>query len=118
LLVVFSSVAIASSYYMTGLLGIKTIEAVTLHIDYYDHWNATLTVLGKVEPMSGFGNMERTLISDSNSGKQIVFSAQKADNSNNVLIIRAMKGNQIIAQASTTDAQNVAVISFILNSQN
>ena len=117
-LVVFSSIAIASSYFMTGLLGNETIEAITLHIDYFDHWNATLIVLGKAEQMSGFGKMERTLISDSNNDQNIIFSAQKVDNSNNVLIIRAMKGDKILAQASTSDTKYVAVISFTLNNLN
>ena len=118
MLVVFSSVAIGSSYLMSGFLGIETIEAITIHVDYYSHWNGTLTVLGKVEPLSGFGKMERTLISDTDSGQTIEFQAQKLDDTYNVLIIRAMKGDQVIAQASTSDPNSVAVISFTLNHQN
>ena len=118
MLVVFSSVAIGSSYLMSGFLGIETIEAITIQVDYYSHWNGTLTVLGEVEPLSGFGKMERTLISDSDSGQSIVLRAQKLDNTYNVLIIRAMKGDQLIAQSSTSDPNSVAVISFTLDNQN
>lgn len=118
MLVVFSSVAIGSSYLMSGFLGVETIEVITLHVEYYGHWNGTLTVLGEVEPLSGFGKMERTLVSDSDSGENIILRAQKEDNTNQVLIIRAMKGNKVIAQASTSDPKSVAVISFTLNNLN
>ena len=118
MLVVFSSVAIGSSYLMSGFLGVETIEAITLHVDYFSHWNGTITVLDEVEPISGFGKLERTLISDSNSGQDIIFRVQKEDNTNYVLIIRAMKGDKVIAQASTSDSNSIAVISFTLSNQN
>jgi len=84
MLVVFSSVAIGSSYLMSGFLGVETIEAITLHVDYFS----------------------------------LIFSVQKEDNTNYVLIIRAMKGDKVIAQASTSDPNSVAVISFTLSNQN
>ena len=112
-LIVLSSLAVASSYLMTGLLGVEEIENITVDIDYFNHWNATATSQGKTIAWSGFGKNVKSILGIVGEGGYIELRVQK-DASNNALFVKVYQGDKELYRSMTAEPNGIVELNFVI----
>lgn len=98
------AVGLLSSLFMTGFLDRERVEDVLVEVDYFDHWNMTVSESSYSWSFSGFGRMERCFVRVDGDVWVISVEAQKEDSSSGQLAVRVkLRDGTVLKQASTSE---------------
>ena len=102
---------------MTGLLSVEEIENITVEIDYFNHWNATITSQGKAISWSGFGKNVKSILGIVGEGGYIELKVQK-DASNNAMFVRVYQGDNELYRSISAEPNGVVELNFVITRDN
>ena len=96
-------VILACTVMLTGILEVNDrIDEVVLEVDYFEHWNVTLSHDSIEESWSGMGRKETVLIRPSGGTWVISVEAEKLDESSGYLRVKIkLLDGTILKQAVT-----------------
>jgi len=103
ILSIYSILLLAGTIIFTGVLkDNNSVNEVIVEIEYFDHWNATISDNHSVQSWSGFGKTEKILRRPSNDPWSLSVDVQKLAGSTGPLsvIIRQVDGT-ILKKAHT-----------------
>lgn len=104
---VFTAICIAgtlSSLGLTGFLDRERVEDVLVEVEYFDHWNMTVSESSYTWSFSGFGRTERRFVRVDGHAWVISVEAQKEDASSGRLVVRVkLRDGTVLKQAFTSE---------------
>lgn len=97
-------VILASAISLTGFLDAEdNIDCIIIEVDYFDHWNVTITEDSSTWTWSGFGKMEKNLMRITADEWIIQICAQKMDDSYGYLTMRVkLKDGTVLKEVYTS----------------
>ena len=96
-------VILACTVMLTGILEVNDrIDEVVLEVDYFEHWNVTLSHGGVVESWSGMGRKEKLLVRPSTDTWVISVQAEKVDASSGQLKVRIRSPDGMVLKQAAT----------------
>ena len=80
--------AAVTGYMMISITKSADTDEVMVEVNYYEHWNLTITENGIPQSSSGFGRSETKLIKPSAGSWVIAVSCSKQDSSSSLLTVQ------------------------------
>ncbi len=103
LLSFFCALAVVSNMLLVGLLDHEEVDEVLLEVDYYEHWNVTISN-GSERSWSGFGRQEKILMRPEDEKWVLNVEASKLDGSTSALTIRIkLRDGTVLAESRTKE---------------
>lgn len=102
IITILGVVILASAIMLTGLLENNEVDEVVLEVDYFNHWNVTLSHDGITESWSDMGRKETMLVRSTSDTWVISVRAEKLDASSGYLRVRVKHlDGAVIGQEAT-----------------
>ena len=112
-LILLSSLALASSYLMSGFLSVEEIENITVEIEYFNHWNATASSQGKNISWSGFGKNEKSILGVIGENGNIEVRVRK-DATSYTMFVKVLMGDKVLQQRATSEPNGEVVMNVTI----